>query len=267
VVGALVLGISGAVIVVSVAALFLSAGAEVATRRWHQDLRRHGVIGEAVVVRTQTIPREREDSQDSYEVTVWAAACSCTVTRPIETLAGHPVESTIPIRYDPKRPRDLELLADRTDRPMVAVVVLSSVGLAAATVGLMWACRAWWRRRRVARMGLDREVAFEQWDRMIYTSEGRMEQRYLVLYDVADDLRRAPLWCVRVSQRAWRTVNWPALSNQTIEMWAAPERDRFLMLRKSGLVVLPPSYRRRGTWEAELRILGRTVSDTGERRS
>jgi len=77
-------------------------------RRWHQELRRYGAIGEAVVVRTRKIPGG-ESSQESYEVTVWAAACSCTVTRLIDTLAGHPVESTIPIRYRCRRAHALAL--------------------------------------------------------------------------------------------------------------------------------------------------------------
>lgn len=89
-VGAWVLGMLGIIGAVIVAGVFLTAGDEVVAHRRHRDLRRHGVIGEAVVVRTRTIPGG-ESSRKSYEVTVWAAPCSCTVTRPIETLAGHPV--------------------------------------------------------------------------------------------------------------------------------------------------------------------------------
>jgi len=68
-----------------------------------------------------------------------------------------------------------------------------------------------------AGMGLDRDVTFEQWDRAVATVEGETTERYLVLYDVDDDLRGDALWCVRASRRASWSINRHALSDRTLE--------------------------------------------------
>jgi len=112
-------------------------------------------------------------------------------------------------------------------------------------------------------MCLERDVPFEPWLRAVGTGEGEKRKRYLVLYD--DDVRGEPLWCVRASRKALRTINRHALYDQTLELWAPPEPSPFLMLRKGDIVVLPPTKRNMGTWEAELRTPYRRLA-TAERR-
>ena len=68
-----------------------------------------------VVIHPRVVARYHDDEgQDgAYDyLYVVIPACNCKVELPTTNLAGHPVGSRVPVRYDPKHPSDARILVD-----------------------------------------------------------------------------------------------------------------------------------------------------------
>jgi hypothetical protein len=108
---------------------------------------RHGVVIQAKVM-DHIHDNEGNGTFDYLYVLI--PACICSVRVPTTNLAGHPIGSSIGIRYDPKNPVDARPLVDNNNGWLEDLSVLS-LYLLLAFFYLAWAVptnRAWRQRRR-----------------------------------------------------------------------------------------------------------------------
>ena len=216
-----------------------------------QLLAERGVSTSAVVVGT-------DYHGDTDYLRVRLPECGCVVEVATSNIDGHPAGSSLPVLYDPQRPRRAKALVDRPN-PYDGVLTMSvGLGLGVAIlVPLVWVAR---RRRRkalrlVASTAPKMQVRVEAWERTLNNTP----IYYLSVYPARSGSGTRPLLCMPVDGKILKQIP-PAT---TLELFGTPEPGNVIALRTGDLVVTPAGRTRPAAYEDAKRSSHATITLTG----
>jgi hypothetical protein len=216
-----------------------------------QVLAERGVTTSATVVGT-------DYHGDTDYLRVRLPECGCVVEVGTADVEGHPVGTSLPVRYDPQRPGRAEALVDRPN-PYEGVLTMSAgLGLGVAIlVPLVWVARR--RRRQALRLvgstAPTLQVRVEAWERTLNNTP----IYYLSVYPAGSGSGTRPLLCLPVDGKILNQIP-PAT---TLELFGTPEPGNVIALRTGDLVITPAGRTKSPAFEDAKRSAHATISLTG----
>ena len=214
-------------------------------------LAERGVTTTAVVIGT-------DYHGDTDYLRVRLTDCGCVVEVATSNVDGHPVGSTLPVRYDPVQPGRARALVDRPYPYENELGVAGGLALGVLiVVPLLWAARR--RRRRALRLVASTAptmaVRVEAWERTINNNP----VYYLSVYPARVGIGTQPLLCMPVAAKTLAQIP----PDATLDLFGPPEPGKVVALRTGDVVITPAGRTRPPAFETAKRKVHATIALTG----
>lgn len=213
----------------------------VKTKMRRDDLRRHGVVAQALVVGT---------SRGSSTDYLWVRYldCGCPVAVPTSNARAHPAGTLIAVRYDPRHPKRVEALTDAPN-PYEAVLI-TGIGLGLGVLIVVPLLFVAFRRTRRARALVDTQapvarVRVEAWER----AQLNQVIPYLSVYPADAPPGGAPLLTFPVTTTTLADLE----PDDVFDLYRSPDDANLVALRRGELVVVPGGKAQDAEWEGSHR--------------
>lgn len=209
--------------------------------------RKEAILAERGIVATGTVvARESGDSDDYLHVRL--DACGCVVVVGTSDLEAHPVGSTLPVRYDPKRPRRADALVDRPypyEAPLITVAGLGLVAVILAGCVVSQRRRNRQARRLLSTTSSTARVRLELWQRRLAGSSFT----YASVYRLGAGPGTTPVLTFRVEPKNLGSIP----PDPVLDLYGDGLPGHPVALRYNETDVIPSGKTRSGQWEASKR--------------